>query len=1059
MMKKLYINWFKLILVVGIVALATVSQAQKQSVSGTVTDETGQPAPGVSIIEKGTTNGTATDTQGKFVLSVADANSVLVLSFIGYKTQEVTVGGRTTVDVALAPDVTALQEVVVTGYTEQRKRDITGAVTVIDADALNTNKAANFGQKLAGRAAGVTVLTSGDPGAGSNINIRGVSSFGSNDPLIIIDGIQTQGDKSLNGLNPNDIESMQVLKDASSASIYGSRASAGVIIITTKQGKAGKTKVTYDGYVGTQKAVKGYNDFLIQDPTDYARIQVAKDPTLASFYNNNLTIPTYFYPASGTIDESTYSYPSNIIVRSNPDGTDYWKETFRNAMITDHNIGLSGGSENSTFSSSVSYFKQDGTMKYTGFDRFSARLNSRFVAGKFTFGESLSFARSTLVGQSGGNQNEQNVMTNILKANPIVPVYDVGGNFAGAKTTGFSNGTSPIALAHRNKDNKNIFNKLLGSVFVEAKITDWVKFRSNFGLDYGSSFNPNFVFPKFEVREVNATSTYTESQSTFTNYTWTNLLEFNKSFGKHNFKAFLGYESNRRDLRNIRGSLINYINFDVSSRYLNQALGTFNSINSGQQVSTLVSTFGKVDYEFNDKYIASFTYRRDGSSVFVEEKYGVFPAASLGWRVSGESFMQNFTWLTDLKLRAGWGKMGNQNITPGNTYDQYGARTPFDASYDISGSNATAMSGLTRTSIGNSATTWEKNTTTNFGIDASLLNGKFNLVFDIYKKEITDLLFNTVLPGTAGNAVAPFSNLADMTNKGWDLSLGYRGNITSDLGFTADLNLSHYTTKINKLDGSATIQFPGGVDKRFGEVNAWKVGSPISGFYGYVHDGIFKTDAEVAALNQAGAKVGRFKFKDLNGDGQINDADKTIIGSPHPKLTMGLNLGLNYKKFDFAMFLFGSFGNKIYNYNKLFTIFGQFSSNYDKKVLTDSWSESNPNGTLPALDGGDTFSYTSSSFYVEDGSYLRAQNVTLGYSLGSVPKLGLQKFRVYVQAQNLFTITKYSGIDPAISSVNVGTVNVDGVGQATGQNNGWMGFDFGNYPSSKGFMVGVNAAF
>jgi len=1069
MMKKLYTKMMRMLIVVGVMTLATVSYAQKLSVSGTVTDETGAPAPGVSIIEKGTTNGTASDTQGKYVLSVSDANATLVFSFIGYKTQEVSVGGRTVVDLGMQTDVTALQEVVVTGYTEQRKRDITGAVTVVDADALNSNRAANFGQKLAGRAPGVTVSTSGQPGEGANINIRGLSSFAANDPLIIIDGIQIQGDKALNGLNPNDIESMQVLKDAASASIYGARASSGVIVITTKQGKSGKTKLTYDGYVGTQQAVKGYNDILMKNPVDYAKWQIAKNPAQAAFYGgdaNNPVIPEYFYPVKADLtqlpaasyDPAGYNFPNNIIMKTNPSGTDFWKETFNSsAIITDHNVGLTGGSENATFNASVGYFKQDGTMKYTGFDRYTARINSTFKVGRLKFGESLSFARFTQVGQAGGNQNEQNVMTQILKMNSILPVYDISGvNFTGAKTVGFGNGTSPIAQAFRAKDNRSINYQLLGSMFAELKLTDWLKFRSNIAINYTANFIPQYNAPKYEIREVNATRGYAETHQNSLSYTWSNFLEANKTIGKHTIKAFAGYEANQTDFRQINASMIGYTSDNVNLRFLSQALGTFNSINSFRQINTLASIFGKLDYEYNDKYLLSVTARRDGSSNFVQNKYGVFPSVSLGWRLSSESFMQNISWLTDLKIRGGWGKMGNQSMQGApryNTYDQFGAFTPFDASYDITGSNGQATSGLTLTQIGNPKTTWEKNTTTNIGFDASLLNGKFTVVFDVYQRDITDLLFVAPLPGTAGNANAPASNVAAMTNKGFDLGLGYRGNITSDLGFTADLNLSHYTNEVKQLDGNAKFIFPTGIDKRFGEINAWQVGYPVSSFYGYQQDGIFKTQAEVdagVAAGQAGAALGRFRWKDRNGDGKITSDDQGIIGSPQPKLTMGLNLGLNYKKFDFTMFLFGSFGQQIFNYNKLFTVFGQFNSNVDKKILTESWSPSNPNGTWPMIDPNDTYSVSSSSFYVEDGSYLRAQNMTLGYTLPAMPKLGLSKLRIYVQGQNVFTITKYSGIDPAISTVNTGGSN---------QNNGFMGFDFGNYPSSRTFLFGVNASF
>jgi TonB-linked SusC/RagA family outer membrane protein len=1066
-MKNIYINLSRLFIVVGFLAFATVAFAQNQSVSGTVTDENGEPAPGVSIVEKGTTNGTASDTQGKFVLNVADANSILVFSFIGYKTQEMAVGGRTVVDLKLEADVTALQEIVVTGYSEQRKRDITGAVTVVDAEALKSIKAASVGQQLAGRAPGVTVSTSGGPGDGANIRIRGVNSItGSSDPLVIIDGVQIQGDKALTGLNPNDIESMQILKDAASSSIYGSRANNGVIIITTKQGKSGKMKVTYNGYVGTQNPVGGYNDFLVKDPLKYAQqYHTIKNPGTSDFYGGvgtAATIPTTFYHPTGNTDESTYNYPVDprteptLFMRSNPNGTDWWDEVFDPASIVNHNIGLSGGGETGTFAASVDYFKQNGTMKYTNFERFTARINSTLKSGRFTFGETFSFARSAGVTQQGGNQNEQNVMTNILKMNSIVPVYDISGtHFASAKALNFSNGQNPLALSYRNKDDQNINYRILGGVNGEFKITDYLRVKSNFAIDFGQNYNPNFSFPTWENREVNSGNFFQETHRTDFNWVWTNTLHFNKVLAeKHNISAFVGYEAVKAYGRQISGRLDGYGFTNTDVRYLQQSLApTVNTLQSSAiSYNTLASVFGKIDYAFNDKYLLSVTVRRDGSSNFAPSKrFGTFPAFSVGWRLSEESFMQNYTWLDDLKLRGGYGVTGNQIIAAYNAYDRWGARSTFDASYDIGGTNTGNNAGFALTSFGNPNTGWEENRMSNFGLDATLFNGKIGFVFDVYNKDITNLLYNGPLPGPAGAANPDYRNTANMTNKGWDASINYRGDLTSDLSFDLGLNLSHYKNKITALEGDTKLLFPAGIDKRFGEVNVWQVGNPISSFYGYRLAGIFQNDAEVAAIDQTGSKVGRFKWEDINGDGHINDADKVVIGNPHPKLTAGLNIGLNYKAIDFNLFLYGSWGNKIYNYNKLFTHFGFFNSNVHEDVLTDSWVEGE-GGSLPAIDPDDNFSLTSSSFYVENGSYVRAQNVSLGYTIPG--NKVFQKVRIYVQAQNLFTITKYSGIDPAISSVNVGqTIN----GQQ--QNDAWAGFDFGNYPSSKTFMLGLNASF
>lgn len=1049
--------------------------AQEQVVTGVVKDkDTSEPIPGVNVLIKGTTKGTVTDVSGAYRLTV-NPSDVLVFSSIGYTSQEIPVGTQSNIDISFAPDVKALQEVVVTGYTEQRKRDITGAVAVIDASDMNTIKAPSFAQKLAGRASGVTVSTGGQPGEGTNIRIRGISSFNGSDPLVIIDGVQIQGDKALNGLNPNDIESIQVLKDASASSIYGARANAGVIIVTTKQGKAGKLQVTYDGYYGVQTPVKGYDDFMIQDPKDYARIQMAKNPQMIPFYGgdiNNPVIPTYFYPTASNlgptaVDESTYNYPNNLIMKSNPNGTNWWKEVFSPAPITEHNIGLSGGSQDATFSSSIGYLNQQGTMDYTYFKRLSARLNSRFTPHKrLTIGESLSVARSEQVAQQGGSQNEQNTVTQTILMNSIVPVYDISGvHYAGGKTNGFSNGKNPVAFAKYNENDKNEDVRVLGNLFAEVKIFDFLKFRSSFSLDYRNNFLPQANFPRFEDREVNSGNNYQERYQITNNWVFTNNLEFNKTFAeKHTFKALAGYEAVKNSFRQTNAQVDNLQFMDVPVRYLNLTYSTFNSLASRERIVTLASVFGKLDYEFNDKYLASFTVRRDGTSDFLgDNRYGVFPAASLGWRISSESFMQSATFIDDLKLRAGWGITGNQNIPIAyNAYDQWGGRSIFDAGYDIASNNSTRR-GYTRFRYGNPDMKWEQNESKNIGLDATILNGKVGFVFDIYQRDIRNLIFNPPLPGAAGNASQPYKNLAEMTNKGWDLGLSYRGNLTSDLGFNASLNLTHYTNKITKLDGDATQVFPPGIDKRFGEVNVWQVGYPISSFYGYTNDGFFQNQAEIDALDaadgdpstqyQTGEGVGRYKRKDLNGDGVINGDDQGVIGNPHPKITMGLNLGLTYKAFDFTMFLFADLGSDIYNYNRLFTHFGQFNSNLSKDVLTDTWTESNPNASLPKLDGSDTFASQSSTAYIENGSYVRAQNISLGYTLNN-KLMGIQKLRVYIQAQNLFTITKYSGLDPALSNVNIGTT-VDG----QLQNDGWFKYDLGNYPSSKSFMAGVNVTF
>lgn len=1029
------------------------------TVSGTVIDSDGEVLPGVTVLVKGTTTGTVSDIDGSYSIPV-DEDGTLVFSSVGFIGQEVQVNGRSVIDITMEYDVQSLAEVVVTGYSSQRKRDITGAVTVIDAESMNEIKAPSFAQKLAGRAPGVTISTSGQPGEGTNIRVRGISAFNGSDPLVIIDGVQVQGDKSLSALNPNDIESMQVLKDASAASIYGSRANSGVIIITTKQGTPGRTKVTYDGYAGVQTPVGGFNDFMVKDPRDYARFHMARNPGVVGFYGgdpNNPVIPEYFYPEGGA-DPSTYSHPDNIIMRSNPEGTDWWDVIFEPALITEHNVGLSGGNEHATYSASVGYLKQDGTMKHTGFDRFSARINSRMNAGKFTFGESISVAHSKTIIQQGGNGNEQNTVTQTMLMNSIVPVYDIAGNYGGAKTTGFSNAKNPLAFTELNQHDVDTEFRILGNLFGEYNVFDFLKFRTSFSTDFRQRFLPRANFPRFEDREVNSNNSYGETHQTFINWMWTNTLEFNQTFGLHTVKVLAGYEAVQNNFRQINAQVNNLAFIDPNVRFLDLSYSTFSSLGSQERVVALASMFGKVDYEFNDRYLISGTVRRDGTSEFLgDNRFGVFPAVSVGWRISSESFMENATLFDDLKLRAGWGITGNQNIPIAyNAYNQYGGRSPSDAGYPISGGNQMA-GGFTLYRYGNPDTRWEENISKNIGLDAALLDGKLNLVFDVYTRDIDGLLFNAPLPGAAGNSAPQFKNLASMRNTGWDLGIGFRDNIGDEVRFNTFLNVSHYKNEITNLDGEQDFVFPEGIDKRFGDVNIWEVGHPISSFYGYINDGFFNDQSEVNALDQPGAQVGTFKRKDLNGDDAITaDEDRTVIGNPHPDVTVGWNLGFEYKGFDLSMFLFASIGNDIYNYNKVFSHLGQFSSNISEDVLTQSWTEGgdNSSATLPRWDLSDTNASQSSDFYVEDGSYLRAQNITLGYDVPTNNILGLDRLRVYVQGQNLFTITGYSGVDPDLSNVNIG-VTVDG----QQQNDGWKGYDLGNYPTSKIFMIGVNAAF
>lgn len=1042
-----------------------LSSSVMAQVSGVVTDgESGEALIGASVFVKGTQTGTITDIDGSYSIDAA-SDATLVFSFVGYTDIEEAVAGRTTIDVAMSVGE-LLDEVIVTGYSTQRKRDITGAVAVVNSEDLNEVQATSFTQKLQGRVTGVQVSTSGEPGAGSAIRIRGISSFQNNDPLYIIDGVPTT-DNFNNGINPNDIESIQVLKDASAASIYGARANNGVIIVTTKKGKAGKTVVTYDATYGISNPIGRYN--LINDPVEYSNVvwnsfenAGTQIPAEVPYSGGRGVIPEYIYagqysgfPQGQPVDESAYSFPNNLIMRSG--ATDWWDETFDAAPVTEHTLGVSGGNENATFNVSAGYLNQQGTMIHTFFERFSLRANSQFKKGRFRAGENFSLARSQSVGQQGGNQSEQNVMTQILKHQAIIPVFDITGvNFAGGKANGLSNGSNPVARQFRAKDNVGTFYKILGNMFAEYEVIDGLNLRTSFGIDFGNNFTQGFSFPTWENSEPTTINGFSEQNQTFFTWTWTNTLSYDFSLGDdHGLQAMVGYEAIKGQSRTIGGGLSQYFTTDINAWYLNTGLANpdSRSVFSNGGFSTLASIFGKIDYSYKDKYLLSATVRRDGSSNFGPNfRYGVFPAFSVGWRLSEEPFMADNGVIDDLKIRAGFGITGNQTIPGGNAVDRFGGG-PGNSFYDINGSNNSLTTGYALTGRGNADTKWEENRSINLGFDASFSGGKFDLVFDIYDRTTDGLLFNPELPGPAGSASSPFVNIAKMQNRGIDFAVNYRNQLGSNGNFNFGINFSHYRNEILSIDGSRTEFFSAAGSGRIDNLGINRVGAPIGQFFGFTTDGIFRSQAEVDAhAEQVGAAVGRLRFEDLNGDNVINDDDKGIIGSYHPDFTMGINLGASWGDFDISTFWNASVGNDIYNYNKIFEVFRFFNSNVSDQLLDRAFHpQTNPDGDWPMISETDIFSENSTDFYVEDGSFLRMTTLQLGYTLPSSigSDIGIGSLRFYIQGQNLLTITGYEGIDPSLSSFGVGGNRSD---QAAG-------FDFGNYPASKVVMFGVNASF
>lgn len=1029
-------------------------------ITGKVVDNaTGDGLIGATVLLKGTTTGVLTDNDGNFSIA-AKAGDVLVVNYTSYTVQEITLGSDTNVEIRLSSDF-SLDEVVVTGYSSQRKQDITGAVSVIEVENMNQFQASSFAQKLEGQASGVNISTSGEPGEGTTVRIRGISSFSNNDPLYIIDGVPVQ-DNYNTGFNPNDIESIQVLKDAASASIYGARANNGVIIITTKKGKAGKPKITYDGYVGTATAAHNM-DYMVKDPKDYSNYvwdrheNAGLDIDAANPYSlGRGVLPDYIFPFPGTgVNDADYAFPDNIIIRANKEGTDFFDEAFGSGLVTEHNLGVAGGNESSSFYISAGYLNQEGSMIHNWFERYSLRANSTYNLGPVTIGENISLTRSEKVGQdgfSGGNQDEQGIMTNFTLINPLIPVNDVGGNAGGAKASGIT-GANPVWSNIRNKDNKGTFYRILGNVFAELEIMDGLKAKSSFGINYFNNFTMGFSYPSYEARQPNTTNGFSETWQNGYSWTWTNTLSYNKTFGeKHRVQALVGYEAIRNSFRQLQGGIANYFTQDINAWYVNGGLADpdTRSVNSFGNFSALVSTFGKLDYSFENKYILSATLRRDGSSNFGDEKYGVFPAFSVGWRVSGESFMQDISWLDDLKLRFGWGKTGNQNIPAGNPFDRFGGGLA-STFYDINATSNSAVTGYALTNRGNRLTKWEENISTNVGLDASILSGKLNLVVDIYQREVDGLLFPASLPGTSGTAAPAFVNIASMQNNGIDIGLDWNDQPSAKFGYNIGFTFTRYVNEVLRIDGTTETFFPGGFDSRIGIVNFNQIGFPISSFYGWTADGYFQNESEVTAhADQGGKAVGRIRFKDLNNDGVINDDDKGAIGSPHPDFVLGTNIGANFGPIDVSIFLYASIGNEIFNYNKLFDVFSFFNSNVRQDVVYNSWRPDNPNAPYPINDLNDIFSISPSTFYVEDATYLRAKNIQIGYTVPqSVVGRIFSGLRFYIQGQNMFTITNYSGLDPAPSNFGQSGLNGDL----------WNGYDFGNYPAERKLLFGVNASF
>jgi len=1048
------------------------SVAQQKAITGKVVEPTtGKPIAGATVAVKGTTVATETNAQGNFSISLPNPNAKLVVSSVGFETQEINPSGKTDVSVSLKTTTSTLNEVVVTGYTSQRKKDITGAVSVVNIKEMKQTPVGTGEEALQGRASGITIITSGQPGAASDIRIRGITAFGNNSPLVIIDGVRG----NLHDINVNDIESVQVLKDASAA-IYGVAGSNGVIIVTTKRGKTGKAKVSYDGYYGVTTRGKGFDMANTQEEANAIWLQqrnsgIANPSSKQYGSGANPVIPDYITPfgsfeGDSATDPSTYDLNSNQITRANKEGTNWYKEITRNAITQSHNVSISSGSDKSSYYFSLGYLDQEGIAKFQYLTRYSVRANTQFnVGNKIRIGENafVFYKTNPIYGQ----QSEGSPFSVAFREDAIIPVRDIMGNFAGTKSQDLGNAQNPYANIYRTKDNKNHKWDISGNVYAEVDFLKHFTVRSSFGGVVDNSYSYNFNYVGYENAEGNTgANSFGENASYSTDWTFTNTLTYNNSFGNHNVKVLVGTEAVRNYYRFLGATRSNY--FSENPNYWTIGTGSpsgqANSGGAGQ--GSIWSQFARLEYGYAGKYLINGSIRRDAASVFAEDvRTGYFPAVSAAWRISEEAFLKPVTFINDLKIRYSWGKLGSaSNVDATNPYNLYGQNAG-RSYYDLQGNSFTPLGGFYRSNIGNPATSWEGDIISNVGVDATILQNKVDFTIDWYKKKISGLLFDA--QGTqydrifTGDVTLPKVNIGDMQNTGIDFNVTYHGLVGRNFKFDITGMITSYNNKIVDIPG--TPYFDGPVVRNV-ILQRNQEGHPVAAFFGYKVLGLFQSADDVAkSPAQNDAAPGLFKYQDTNGDNKIDADDRTFIGNPNPDFTYGFNVSANFKNFDFSSFFFGSKGNDIFDNTKYFTDFPDFfKGGIRREVAINSWTPDNPNTNIPKLrtKGGfstDVSGYAT-SYFISKGSYLRCKQMQLGYTLPAkiLSRYGIDRLRVYVQSANLFTITKYEGLDPELQS------QPDSNGRLPNPDRGAaaeFGIDQGNYPHTPSFLFGLNLNF
>lgn len=1044
--------------VVGLSTLSIKDLYHKRivfSVSGTVTDEDGEPLIGVNIQVKGSDKGTSTDFDGHFSLDDIDENAVLVISYVGYQTQEIPLGGESTLAIVMTSDSQLLDEVVVVGYGTQQKKDLTGAVSTISGSDIQNFPVRSAQEALQGKVSGVLISqSSGSPGSLGVVRIRGIGSIhGSNSPLYIVDGLP-QND--IGWLNPNTIESVSVLKDASSTAIYGARASNGVILITTKEGKAGEPiRVTFDSYIGTQTPWKRPYSLNAKEFIEYKvrAAETAGSNVLPELSNQDNINQILQFVKSNTGSEN---------------GTDWWKEvTNYNAPIQNYNLGITGGSDKTTISSSLAYTKQDGIIKGTNYGRIS--WNNKFgieINPKIKVNSDFA-----IIYEDRQTTGEQNPWTGTvflsMAVDPITPVfrndlvdvpefynrimdgYEANNPFSQYSGVLFTNKINPVAQIERLQQNVWQGIGIKGGTSLDIEIIKSLSFRSNFSVDIGRSISKGFT-PSYFLNSSDDYSTYNNvsNNSSENNYfVWDNILTYNKNWDFHGLTLMAGTSTELTKGLSFAASIEDIVNNEPDMRIIDA--GTRNPGASGYEYSnSLLSFFGRFNYNYSDRYLVTANIRRDGSSNFgTGHRWGIFPSVSLAWRFTEESFMNigKLKWMDDGKVRVSYGANGNQNVGGGAYLSTYGNTSRY-----LFGNVNTPFLGAGRTSVGNPGLIWETSNQFDIGIDLSLFKYRLDVVIDYFHKEVKDMLLQLPLPNTFGYPNFPWVNSGSMYNKGIELTLLHRNNI-GDFNFEVSGNVSSFKNEVTSLGGGGAIYST----EHLGEVlTATDVGKPVGYYYGFVTDGIFQTQNEVDESPQAGiSSPGDIKFKDINGvdddgnilngpDGVINSADRTMIGNPWPKLIYGLSINGDYRNFDFGIFFQGSYGNDVLNILRYDLESGTGWYNAPEGFLEKSWDGPGSTNKYYKISENAALNTNVSDYFIEDGSYVRLKNLQIGYRFDSIIDK-IEKLRVYVSAQNVFTVTKYSGLDPEIGSSDAKLTGID------------QGF----YPQPRTLQIGVNVVF